>query len=112
MVNFLRDIKIVRAISYDVFRAASKGLLMWGFLLIAFLFVMLSNVPFLINKPELFEGMPSKIASLQIGFMGINIFLLLISVFISLNVLQEVFLDKNLIILLSKPVKKWHIVVA
>ena len=90
MFNFLESLRLIRIISRDVFRAASKERLMYGFLILSLLFVLLSNVPFFINDPELFEGMPSKIASMQIGFMGINMFLMLISVFIGLNVLQDV----------------------
>ncbi|NQU19173.1 hypothetical protein HQ550_03355 [bacterium] len=109
MFNFLESIRLIRIISQSVFRAASKERLMFGFLILSLLFVLLSNVPFLINDPELFEGMPSKIASMQIGFMGINMFLMLMSVFIGLNILQDIFSDDNLSILLSKPIRRWHV---
>lgn len=92
-----------------MFRVASKERLMYGFLILSLLFVLLSNMPFIINDPKLFEGMAPKIASLQVGFMGINMFLMLISVFIGLNVLQDIFSEHNLSILLSKPVRRWHI---
>jgi len=110
MSNLLESLRLIRVISKDVFRAASKERLMYGFLILSVLFVLLSNMPFFINDPSLFEGMPPKIASIQIGFMGINMFLMLISVFIGLNVLQDVFSEHNLSVLLSKPVRRWHII--
>jgi ABC-type transport system involved in multi-copper enzyme maturation permease subunit len=110
MNNLLESLRLIRAISKDVFRSASKERLMYGFLILSILFVLLSNMPFFINDPELFEGLPPKISSLQIGFMGINMFLMLISVFIGLNVLQEMFSEHSLSLLLSKPIKRWHIV--
>lgn len=110
MSNLLESLRIIRIISRDIFRVASKERLMHGFLVLSILFVLLSNMPFFINDTELFEGMPPKIASIQIGFMGINMFLMLISVFISLNVLQDTLSEHNLSILLSKPIKRWHII--
>ena len=109
MSNLLESLRLIKIISRDVFRAASKERLMYGFLILSLLFVLLSNAPFFINDPELFEGMPSRIASVQIGFMGINMFLMLISVFIGLNVLQDILSDDNLTILLSKPIRRWHV---
>lgn len=109
MSNLMESLRLIRIISQDVFRAASKERLMYGFLILSLLFVLLSNMPFLINDPRLFEGMPPKIASIQIGFMGISIFLMLTSVFIGLNVLQDILCEHNLALLLSKPLKRWHI---
>lgn len=107
MTNFIRSLAIVRIISRDVFRAASKERLMYGFLILSILFVLLTNVPFI--KPDLFEAMSPKIASLQIGFSGINIFLMLTSIFLGLNVLQDMCADNNLALLVSKPIQRWHI---
>lgn len=109
MLDFLESLRLIRVISKDVFRQASRERLMYGFLILSLLFVLLANVPFFVDNPKLFEGMPSKIASIQIGFMGINIFLMLTSVFIGLGVLQNVFSECNLTILLSKPLKRWQI---
>ncbi|MBL7198500.1 MAG: hypothetical protein ISS47_10435 [Candidatus Omnitrophica bacterium] len=109
MSSLLESLRLIRIISKDVFRAASKERLMYGFLILSLLFVLLSNMPFLINDPKLFEGMPPKIASVQIGFIGINMFLMLISVFIGLNVLQDILSEHNLSVLLSKPIKRWCI---
>lgn len=100
---------IIQLISRDVFKAASKERLMYGFLVLSLLFVLLANIPFLINNPDLFEGMTPKVASLQIGFMGINVFLMLTSVFIGVSVLQDVYAEHNIALLLSKPLKRWHI---
>lgn len=110
MNSLLASLRLIRIISEDVFKSASKERLMYGFLVLSILFVLLSNMPFFIDDPELFEGMEPKIASMQIGFMGINMFLMLISVFIGLNVLQDMFSEHNLSVLLSKPIKRWHIV--
>lgn len=110
MANLLESLRLIRIISKDIFRSASKEKLMYGFLILSILFVLLSNMPFFINDPELFEGMPPKIASLQIGFMGINMFLMLMSIFIGLNVLQDVCSEHNLSVLLSKPIKRWHVI--
>jgi ABC-type transport system involved in multi-copper enzyme maturation permease subunit len=109
MSNFLKSIRLIRIISCDVFRAAFKERMMYGFLVLSLLFVLLANMPFLLNDPRLFDGLSPKAASIQIGFMGINIFLMLICVFLSLNVLQDILCDHNLTILLSKPVRRWHI---
>ena len=109
MFSLLESIRLIRVISQDVFRAASKERLMYGFLILSLIFVLLSNVPFFVNDPDLFEGMAPEVASIQIGFMGINMFLMLISVFIGLNILQDIFSDYNLSIMLSKPIKRWHI---
>ncbi len=110
MNDFFDSLQLIRAISKDVFRAASKEKLMYGFLILSILFVLLSNMPFIINNPKMFEGMPPKIASVQIGFMGINIFLMLMSVFLGLNVMQDIFSEHNLSILLSKPIKRYQII--
>ena len=67
MNNFLESLRLIRIISKDVFRAASKERLMYGFLVLSLLFVLLSNMPFIINDPELFAGMTPKIASLKIA---------------------------------------------
>ncbi|MDD5355339.1 MAG: hypothetical protein PHY56_02225 [Candidatus Omnitrophica bacterium] len=109
MPNLFESLRLARIISKDVFRQASRERLMYGFLILSLLFVLLANVPFFIDDPNLFEGMPAKIASIQIGFMGINVFLMLTSVFIGLNVLQDVFSEHNLSILLSKPIKRWQV---
>jgi len=109
MSNLLESLRLIRVISKDVFRQASRERLMYGFLVLSLLFVLLANVPFFINDPRLFEGLPAKIASIQIGFMGINIFLMLTSVFIGLSVLQDVFSEENLAMLFSKPVKRWQV---
>ena len=107
MDNLRHSFAMVRIISRDVFRAASKERLMYGFLILSVLFILLANMPFM--RPELFEEDSALTASLQIGFMGINIFLLLTSVFIGVNVLQDVCDVNNLSLLLSKPIKRWHI---
>lgn len=108
-MNTRHSFAIIVAISRDVFRAASKEKLMYGFLLLSLLFVLLANMPFVINNPDLFEGMSAKVASVQIGFIGINIFLLLTSVFIGVTVLQDFFAESNIVLLLSKPIKRWHV---
>ncbi|MFC1709587.1 hypothetical protein ACFL2J_06005 [Candidatus Omnitrophota bacterium] len=110
MANLLESLKLIRTISRDIFRVASKEKLMYGFLILSVLFVLLSNIPFFINDPRLFEGMAPRIASLQIGFMGINMFLMLISVFVGLSVMQEILSEHSLCMLLSKPVRRWHII--
>lgn len=108
MHSVVHSLAVIRVISRDVFRLASKERLMYGFLILSVLFVLLTNIPFM--NPDLFEDMPPKIASLQIGFSGINIFLMLMCVFIGLNVLQDMCSDTNLALLLSKPVQRWHII--
>ncbi len=107
--NFLKDIHCAVLISRDVSRAALRERMMYGFLLLAFLFILMANVPFAINDPKAFQGMSANVAAIQIGFVSINIFTLLITVFVSLTTLQS-YLNKNrLVLLLSKPLKRWQI---
>lgn len=109
IIRIFRHFRSVVLISRDVCRAASKERLMYGFLLLALLFILLANVPFMINDPKLLDGQSPSVAAVQIGFVSINIFTILIAVFVSLSTLQSFLSRDSLILLLSKPVKRWQV---
>lgn len=100
----------VIVISRDVCRAALRERMMYGFLLLAFLFILMANVPFAVGDPKVFSGQPPAVAALQIGFVSINIFTILITVFVSLSTLQNYLSRQRLVLLLSKPLHRWQII--
>jgi ABC-type transport system involved in multi-copper enzyme maturation permease subunit len=108
--TFFREVRLVFWLARDVCRAAIKERMMYGFLLIALLFILMANVPFFVDDPKTFGHQAPEVSALQIGFVGINIFTLLIAVFVSMNTLQSFFRKEGLVLLLSKPVRRWQIV--
>lgn len=107
--EWFKSIRLVFLISNEVARSALKEKMMYGFLLLALLFILMANVPFMVEEANVFEGQPPEVAAAQIGFVAINIFTILIAVFVSVNTLQN-FLDKErLVLFLAKPVKRWQI---
>ncbi len=109
MREYLKSIRLVFLISNEVARSALKEKMMYGFLLLALLFILMANVPFMAQEANVFEGQAPEVAAVQIGFVAINIFTILIAVFVSVNTLQN-FLDReHLVLFLSKPVKRWQI---
>ncbi len=109
MKRLFDDIRTVLVISRDVCRAALKERMMYGFLLLALLFILMANVPFAVNDPKVFGNESAPVAALQIGFVSINIFIILISIFVSLSTLQNFLAWERLVLLLSKPVRRWQI---
>ncbi len=103
------EMHIVLLVARDVCRAAIKERMMYGFLLLALLFILLANVPFTVDDPKVFGGEPPAVAAVQIGFMAINIFTILIAIFVSVNTLQNFLGKESLVLLLSKPVRRWQI---
>lgn len=101
--------RLVVVISRDVCRAALKERMMYGFLLLALLFILMANVPFAVNDPKTFGNEPAPVAALQIGFVAINIFTILIAIFVSLSTLASFLSQEHLVLLLSKPVRRWQI---
>ncbi|OIO36447.1 MAG: hypothetical protein AUJ74_02430 [Candidatus Omnitrophica bacterium CG1_02_44_16] len=104
--KLIKELRLVLVISRDVCRAALKERVMYGFLLIAFLFILMANVPFVVKDPKVFGPQRPEASALQIGFMSINVFTILISIFVSLNTLQSFFSRERLGLLLSKPVRR------
>ncbi|HAJ56413.1 MAG TPA: hypothetical protein DCL35_01440 [Candidatus Omnitrophica bacterium] len=110
MSNLFKKFRGIVLISRDVCRSALRERMMYGFLLLAFLFILMANVPFAVNDPKAFDGQPPAVSAVQIGFVSINIFMVLITVFVSLSTLQN-FLDRQrLVLLLSKPLSRWQII--
>lgn len=109
--DLFREFRNVVLISRDVYRAALRERMMYGFLLLAFLFILMANVPFSVNDPEVFGGQPPVVATVQIGFVAINIFTILITVFVSVSTLQNFLARERLVLLLSKPIRRWQIIV-
>lgn len=108
-LDFFRQAYVSVVIAREVCRAAVRERMMYGFLLLALLFILMANVPFMVQDSRVFEGQPPAEAALQIGFVAINIFTLLITIFISLNTLQDFLSKERLSLLLSKPVRRWQI---
>jgi ABC-type transport system involved in multi-copper enzyme maturation permease subunit len=109
--DVLRKVRPILLISRDVYRAALAERMMYGFLLLAFLFILMANVPFSVNDPKVFEGQPPAVAAVQIGFVAINIFTILITVFVSVSTLQNFLARERLVLLLSKPIRRWQIII-
>ncbi len=107
--DFFDKARPVILISRDVCRQASKERMMYGFLLLALLFILMANVPFMVDDPRAFHGEKPETAALQIGFMSINIFTLLIAIFTCVNTLQNYLARDRLVLLLSKPVARWQV---
>jgi len=108
ITSFTESLRIINVVSSAVYKAASKERLMYGFLIVSMFFVLMANAPFFFDFSPVLGDVPSEAIALQIGFMGINIFLMLISIFITLNILQEMFSKDVLIMLLSKPIRRWE----
>ncbi|HQP91737.1 MAG TPA: hypothetical protein PLU24_03590, partial [Candidatus Omnitrophota bacterium] len=106
----IKNLRFIALISRDVAWAALRERMMYGFLLLAFLFILMANVPFSINDPKVFQGQAPAVSAVQIGFVSINIFTILITVFVSISTLQNYLSRQRLVLLLSKPVKRWHII--
>ncbi|MFH0941026.1 MAG: hypothetical protein V1840_04140 [Candidatus Omnitrophota bacterium] len=102
----IKELRLVIVISRDVCRAALKERMMYGFLLLALLFILMANVPFVVKDPKVFGPERPEISALQIGFVSINVFTVLIAIFVSLNTLQIFFSWERLGLLLSKPVRR------
>lgn len=109
MKKFFYSCYQIWLISFDVYRCALREKLMYGFLLLSFVFILLSNVPYMIRDPKVFYGMLPLESALQVGFGGINIFLLLIAVFVSLGVLQSALTMERLELFLVRPLSRWKI---
>ena len=102
----IKELRLVLVISRDVCRAALKERMMYGFLLLALLFILMANVPFVVKDPKVFGPQRPELSALQIGFVSINVFTILIAIFVSLNTLQSFFSWERLGLLLSKPVRR------
>lgn len=105
-----KKLRGVVLISRDIYRAALRERMMYGFLLLAFLFILMANVPFAVGDHKVFEGQPPVVSAVQIGFVSINIFTILITVFVSLGTLQSFLSRQRLVLLLSKPLARWQII--
>ena len=110
LLDSIQKGKLVFAIAEDVRRAALKERMLYGFLLLAFLFILMANVPFMVKDPRVLEGQSPEAAAVQIGFAAINIFILLIAIFISMTTLQNYLAKEKIVLLLSKPVRRWQII--
>lgn len=107
--RFWHNVRLVFLVASDVYRAAVKERMLYGFLLLAFLFILMANVPFMVDNPKVFDGQTPEAAALQIGFVAINIFTILIAIFVSLSTLQNFLSRERLAIMLSKPVYRWQV---
>jgi len=108
------SVRLINIISKGVYRAASREKLMYGFLILSIFFVYLAGIAFILpsafQQLKEFGNFTPLENSLSIGITWINIFLMLISIFVTLTVLQEFLSKENLGMLLSKPIQRWHII--
>lgn len=109
MIKKFEGFQSMIVVSRDVYRAALRERMMYGFLLLAFLFVLMANVPFFVDDPHILQDQTPEMAAVQIGFVSVNIFTILIAIFVSMNTLQNYLSRERLFLLLSKPLKRWHI---
>jgi len=100
---------LIRLIGHDVYRGALREKMMYSFLLLSFLFILLANVPYVVNDPGVFENQLPMATALQVGFVAINIFILLIAVFVSLSTMQNYLAFERLELLLFRPLRRWQI---
>jgi ABC-type transport system involved in multi-copper enzyme maturation permease subunit len=114
LASIKESLRIINVISFGVYRAASKERLMYGFLILSVFFVLLSSVPFMmpeiLQSPQVVLPFSPRTEAVIIGFTWVNIFLMLISIFISLNVLQDILSKDSIAMLLSKPIRRWQII--
>jgi len=104
-----RDLRTTFLIGREVYRWATRERMMYGFLLLALLFILMANVPFMVDDPTIFSDQPPQQSAVQIGFVAIQIFIPLIAIFVTVSVLQSFLGRENLILLLSKPVRSWQV---
>jgi hypothetical protein len=105
----LDQLRVAFAIGGEAYRWATRERMMYGFLLLALIFILMANVPFAVDDPRVFSGQPPEQAALHIGFVAVHIFIPLIAVFVSVNVLQSFLGRPNLALLFSKPVRSWQV---
>lgn len=107
--RFSSSFSQIQLIAFDVYRQALREKMMYGFLLLSFLFILLSNIPYMVNDRAVFENQPPLTSALQVAFMAVNIFTLLIAIFVSVNTLQNYLALDRLELLLVRPVSRWKI---
>jgi len=104
-----RSIRVTLLIGREVYRWATRERMMYGFLLLALLFILMANVPFVVDDPAVFSGQTPQQSAVHIGFVVLHIFIPLIAIFVTVSVLQSFLGRANLILLLSKPVRSWQV---
>jgi len=108
-INVAREVRTTLLIGREVYLWATRERMMYGFLLLALLFILMANVPFMVDDPQVFGEQTPEQAALHIGFVAVHIFIPLIAVFVSVNVLQSFLARENLTLFFSKPVRSWHL---
>lgn len=99
-------VKRVYLISKDIFLFCLNEKWLYGFLILALLFVSIVNIPFWLKDLEPFKEMPPEKNALQVGLFFINVFLVLISVFLSVIGLSHFLSSERISLILSKPVRR------
>lgn len=97
-------LKNIWIISKDILRSGMRLRLMYGLLLIAFIFLLMSNIPFLLKDTEVFKDQSPLKNALQIGFVFIHFFSILIAIAVSISILKDYLIPERLILLFSKPI--------
>ncbi len=99
-------IKRIYLISKDIFLLCLNEKWLYGFLILALLFISMVNVPFWLKDLEPFKEMSPEKNALQIGLFFINVFLVLTSVFLSVICLSHFLSPERILLILSKPVRR------
>jgi len=106
MKSSLRKIFVI---AQDTFLMILNQRLLYGILIIAIMFILMTNLPFRSEEFRVFKDQPAEFSAVHIAFLFINLFLLIISVFLSLNILQSGLSPDKTVLLLTKPVRRWEL---
>ncbi len=102
-------IKSIYLIARDTVNIAIREKWMYGLLILGILFMMMANLPFTMSELEVFRDRSPTANALQVGLGFINIFTILIAIFFSLGTLQNYLAAERLILMLSKPIKRYEL---
>ena len=100
------SLKKIFIIAQDTFLMALNQKLIYGILMIAVLFILMTNLPFKSEEFIIFKDKPIEISAINFAFFFINLFLLIISIFVSLSLLQNGLTKDRKLLLLTKPIRR------
>ena len=93
----------------NVFKASLQNKVMYGLLFLSLLFGSMAHLPFVMKELQGFRGETPFIMAVEIGFIFIVIFMILIVVFVSLGILRNQLEPGKMLLILSKPIRRWEI---
>ncbi len=104
----LDRIKIIYLMAKNVFKASLQDRVMYGLLFLSLLFGSMAHLPFVLKELEGFKGETPLIMAVEIGFIFIVVFMILIVVFVSLGILRDQLESGKMLLILSKPIRRWE----